>query len=242
VSNLLTNASRYSQSGARIDVRAGVVDGWLEIAVSDNGIGIPKDLLPRIFEPFVQGERQLSVSVGGLGIGLALVRNLAEMHGGSATADSAGSGQGSRFTIRLPFMPAPVAYDPQPAPGRLDAPSLEGISRSILVVDDNVDAADTLADLLRRHGHRVAVAYTPERALETFATSSVDLAFLDIGLPGMTGYELAELMRESGGNEQARYIAVTGFGQMADKERSASARFAAHLVKPVAPGDIAALL
>jgi PAS domain S-box-containing protein len=240
VSNLLTNASRYSPPGARIEIRAGVVDGWLTIEVADNGMGIPTALLPRIFEPFVQGERKLHSSVGGLGIGLALVKNLAEMHGGSATAHSAGSGQGSTFIVRLPLAAAPAGR--QPGPGKPAEPLLNSIRRSILVVDDNVDAADTLADMLRTSGHSVTVAYTPETALQTFSTLPVDLAILDIGLPGISGYELANLMRESGGNTDVRYVAVTGFGQQLDKERSRAANFAAHLVKPVTLSDIAAVL
>lgn len=240
VSNLLTNASRYSPSGAQVKIRAGVIDGWLTIEVSDNGMGIPTELLPRIFEPFVQGERKLHSSVGGLGIGLALVKNLAEMHGGSAIAHSAGSGHGSSFIVRLPMSAAPAGGKPEP--GKPDEPLLNNIRRNVLVVDDNIDAADTLADMLRASGHSVTVAYTPETALEAFLKSPVDLVILDIGLPGISGYELADLMRESGGNTDVRYVALTGFGQQLDKERSQSAKFAAHLVKPVNLSDIKVLL
>jgi PAS domain S-box-containing protein len=240
VSNLLTNASRYSPSQAHIDVLARVVEGQLEIEVSDNGMGIPTELLPRIFEPFVQGERKLHGSVGGLGIGLALVKNLAEMHGGSVTARSAGAVQGSTFTVRLPFTSAATALSPeQGKPGTLPGNSSR---RNIIVVDDNIDAADTLADMLRAYGHGVTVAYTPETALQKFSGTKIDLAILDIGLPGMNGYELADLMRESGNNTGVCYVALTGFGQQLDKERSASAKFAAHLVKPVNLADIASLL
>jgi PAS domain S-box-containing protein len=240
VSNLLTNASRYSPSGAQIKIQTGAADGWLAIEVSDNGMGISTELLPRIFEPFVQGERKLHSSVGGLGIGLALVKNLAEMHGGSARAHSAGIGQGSTFIVRLPLTPAPARRELEQS--ETAAPLLNSISRSILVVDDNVDAADTLADMLRTYGHSVTVAYTPETALQTFSRLHIDLAILDIGLPSISGYELADLMRESGGNTDMRYVALTGFGQRLDKERSTSAKFAAHLVKPINLSDIAALL
>jgi len=244
VSNLLTNAARYSQAGAQIRLQSGVENGGEEgelvIEVADNGMGIPPELLPRIFEPFVQGERKLHSAVGGLGIGLALVRNLAEMHGGSVSACSAGSGQGSTFTVRLPLVAAPPVPDREArAPAaRLSA----GTSSDILVVDDNIDAADTLADTLRSHGHRVAVAYTPETALQAFVRTGFDLAILDIGLPGMNGYELADLMRETGRNAGLRYIALTGFGQQFDKERSAAAGFAAHLVKPVDLGELVAMV
>jgi PAS domain S-box-containing protein len=239
-SNLLTNASRYSPSVAQIRIMAGVVDGQLEIRVSDNGMGIPMELLPRIFEPFVQGERKLHGSVGGLGIGLALVKNLAEMHDGSVMAESAGSGQGSTFTVRLPFASAAARLAPRQ--DKPDASNPHTDSRSIIVVDDNIDAADTLADMLRAAGHRVTVAYTPETALQAFSATNIDLAILDIGLPGISGYELADLMRESGCNTQVRYVALTGFGQPLDKERSSSSDFAAHLVKPVNLGEVMAVL
>ena len=239
-SNLLTNASRYSPSAARIDLFAGMVDGQLEIRVSDNGTGIPAELQPRIFEPFVQGERKLHGAVGGLGIGLALVRNLAEMHGGSALAHSEGNDRGSTFTVRLPFGAAVAESGSGQAPP--GTPVSNTGSRSILVVDDNVDAADTLAEMLRASGYRVTVAYAPDTALQAFAATTIDVAILDIGLPGISGYELADLMRESGRNTGARYVALTGFGQQLDKERSASANFAAHLVKPVDLGDVVALL
>ena len=239
-SNLLTNASRYSPPAAHIKIKAGVVDGQLEVKVSDNGMGIPMALLPRIFEPFVQGERKLHSAVGGLGIGLALVKNLAEMHDGSVMAQSAGNGQGSTFTVRLPLTVAAARLAPEE--DKAGAPTPSTNRRSIIVVDDNIDAADTLADMLRADGHRVTVAYTPETALQAFSATTIDLAILDIGLPGISGYELADLMRESGCNTEVRYVALTGFGQLLDKERSSSANFAAHLVKPVNLGEIMAVL
>jgi len=239
-SNLLTNASRYSPPGAAVRIVAGAIDGQLQIEVSDNGIGIPEELLSRIFEPFVQGERKLHSAIGGLGIGLALVKNLSEMHGGSASARSPGSGRGSTFTVRLPFAAAPATTGTRQDAPRT-APADRG-SRSMLVVDDNIDAADTLAEMLRSCRHRVTVAYTPETALQAFVASDIDIAILDIGLPGITGYELADIMRASGRNGAALYLALTGFGQQFDKERSAAAGFAAHLVKPVDVQAILALL
>ena len=239
VSNLLTNASRYSDAGARIALRTAVSDGMLEIEVVDNGVGLPAELLPRIFEPFVQGERKLHGSVGGLGIGLALVKNLVELHGGSVTARSEGVGKGSAFSVQLPLMagPSPAA---QRAPGP-NAPVLRD-SRRVLVVDDNVDAADTLAEMLRMYGHQVAVAYSPEAALQAFMEERIDLAILDIGLPGKNGYELADMMRASGCNAGVRFVALSGFGQALDKERSAAAGFEAHLVKPLTPEALGALV
>ncbi len=239
VSNLLTNASRYSDAGALIALHAAAVDGQLEIEVRDNGMGLPAELLPRIFEPFVQGERKLHGSVGGLGIGLALVKNLVELHGGKVTARSEGMGHGSAFTVRLPLTPAPALVDRR-APQRELLPS--GASRKVLVVDDNADAADTLAEMLRMVGHEVWVSYTPEEALLAFTAHRIDLAILDIGLPGMDGYELADLMRASGCNTGVRFVALSGFGQTLDKERSAAAGFEAHLVKPLGPEGLAALV
>lgn len=230
VSNLLTNASRYSQSAAEISLQAGVENGELKIEVSDNGTGLSPDLLPHIFEPFVQGERRLHGSVGGLGIGLALVKNLSELHGGHVVAHSEGSGKGSTFTVRLPLTTGPApTMDAAPLPGM----RLSKKPQRILVVDDNVDAADTLAEALRAYGHEVKTAYTAEAALQLFTQDSLDLAVLDIGLPDLSGHELADLMRKTGHNPEARYVALSGFGQEVDKELSAAAGFAAHLVKPI---------
>jgi signal transduction histidine kinase len=239
VSNLLTNASRYSQPEADIVVRTAVMEGELEIEVSDNGTGLSADLLPRIFEPFTQGERTLHGAVGGLGIGLALVKNLTELHGGSVAARSAGIGKGSTFTVRLPL--TSEVTTPEPATAVPPAPSPRK-QQHVLVVDDNIDAADTLAEVLRAYGHVVTAVYTPEDALQAFMQRRVDLAILDIGLPGTDGYELADLMRGSGHNASVRYVALTGFGQAIDQQRSEAAGFAAHLVKPLASDALAALL
>jgi signal transduction histidine kinase/CheY-like chemotaxis protein len=239
VSNLLTNASRYSQTAAQINLRVDANDSELKIAVTDNGMGLSKELLPRIFEPFIQGERQVRGAVGGLGIGLALVKNLSELHGGQAVAYSEGPGQGSVFTVNLPLVPVPRTYVPSAA---ILPSSPQPTHQRILVVDDNEDAADTLAEALRSYGHTVSVAYTPRSALEIFASQNVDLAILDIGLPEMTGHELATAMRENGRNPGVRYAALTGFGQDADRERSAAAGFVTHLVKPLKLEDLEALL
>lgn len=239
VSNLLTNASRYSQPGAVIELRADAGNDELRIDVADNGMGLPPDLLPRIFEPFVQGERKLHGAVGGLGIGLALVKNLAELHGGRVEACSEGVGKGSTFTVCLPLAAAPATHQHAAVDS---AARLPAGRRHILVVDDNADAADTLAEVLRSHGHVVTVAYTPEDAVQVFARQRVELAVLDIGLPGISGHELADAMRKTGCNGDARYVALSGFGQEVDKERSAAAGFAAHLVKPLATDALDVLL
>lgn len=240
VSNLLTNASRYSQTHAQINLLADVSASELKITVSDNGLGLSKELLPRIFEPFIQGERQVRGSVGGLGIGLALVKNLSELHGGYAAASSEGLGKGSVFIVNLPLNPRPLSSGVPTAPIMVSTP--HAAHKRILVVDDNEDAADTLAEALRSYGHTVSVAYTPRSALELFAVQNLDLAILDIGLPDMTGHELATAMRESGRNADMRYAALTGFGQDSDKERSEAAGFFSHLVKPLKLEDLEALL
>jgi PAS domain S-box-containing protein len=241
VSNLLTNASRYSDTGAYIELRASVTASELKIVVTDDGMGLPEELLPRIFEPFIQGERQVRGAVGGLGIGLALVKNLSELHGGSVVAFSEGPGKGSVFTVTLPLTPAGATFSPTPS-AVARQPTPPGTSQRILVVDDNEDAADTLADALRAYGHTVAVAYTSRNALQVFSEQDLDLAILDIGLPEMTGHELVGLMRESGRNPAVRYAALTGFGQEADRERSAAAGFVMHLVKPLKLADLEVLL
>ena len=231
VSNLLTNASRYSQAESEIALRASVSASELRIEVADNGMGLADELLPRIFEPFVQGERKLHGSVGGLGIGLALVKNLTELHGGTVTATSAGIGQGSTFVVRLPMRGPLVPGNDWQRSNLAEAP----LGRRILIVDDNSDAANTLAELLRLHGHQVVTAYAVETAQQIFTDTPLDLAILDIGLPGMSGYQLAELMRRSGRNPDVPFVALSGFGQEIDKERSARAGFAAHFTKPLTP-------
>jgi PAS domain S-box-containing protein len=231
VSNLLTNAARYSPQGASIALIAAASDGELEIEVSDTGMGLPADLLARIFEPFVQGERKLRSSAGGLGVGLALVKNLVEMHGGSVVARSDGAEQGSTFIVRLPLPALPV--NESGLPDAVQGSSPDNEKRRVLIVDDNHDAADLLAEMLRVHGHHVSVAYEPETALQAFGQQHIDVAILDLGLPGMSGYELAAAMRSSGRNPAVRIMALTGYGQASDMERSHAAGFTAHWVKPV---------
>jgi signal transduction histidine kinase len=238
VSNLLTNASRYSPDGAVIALNARVTGTELVIDVTDRGIGIAPDKLSRIFEPFFQGTRKMHDAVGGLGIGLALVKSFCELHGGHVEVFSAGLGEGSTFTVHLPFTAGPAAMV-----DTRQNKQVEGADRpkNILVVDDNIDAADSLAEIVRLFGHRVHIAYTPESALDVFQNQPIDLALLDIGLPNITGHELAGMMRETGANPLVRFVALSGFGQSADKAQSASAGFERHLVKPLAIEDLHAL-
>jgi signal transduction histidine kinase len=230
VSNLLTNAAKYSDAGSRISIAAQSVGSTITLTVKDTGVGIAPEMLERVFDVFVQDKQALDRSRGGLGLGLAIVKNIVEMHGGHVTARSAGIGKGSEFTVALPAVSAEVAV-PTLAKGP-PAPNRAVQSRRVLLVDDNVDAASTLAELLALLGHQVEVAHDGAGALERVATFRPELAVLDIGLPGMNGYELAEELRARHGSG-IRLVAVTGYGEAASRSRSAEAGFEAHLVKPL---------
>jgi CheY-like chemotaxis protein len=240
VANLLTNAAKYTDPGGSITLSAQRHDDRVTISVRDNGQGIAADLLPQIFDLFVQGERRSDRAPGGLGIGLALVRNIVELHGGRVEARSAGPGMGSELVIDLQAAPDAVATpqvpgpEPAPPPGR-------PIGR-ILVVDDNVDAASTLADALQMVGYEVVVAHDGPQALAAASELPATTALIDIGLPVMDGYELARLLRRQWTGQPLQLIAVTGYGQESDKENAKSAGFDAHLVKPVRLPDLLALL
>ncbi len=234
VSNLLTNAAKYSGSAARIDVAVRRDGDSALIAVRDQGVGIPRELLPRIFDLFVQGEHTLARSQGGLGIGLTLVKQLVETHGGSVTASSAGPDKGSEFSVRLPLAPAaPQARGAHAAPGDSGA---RAARKRLLVVDDNVDAAETIARLLRLAGYDAECVYDGPSALEAVERNQPDIVVLDIGLPGMDGYEVGRRLRAR--FERLPLIAVTGYGQDSDRRRSAQAGFDHHFTKPVDPLEL----
>jgi signal transduction histidine kinase len=239
VANLLTNAARYTPRRGAIVLSARLHEGSIEIDVTDNGQGIPADLLHKVFDLFVQGGRQIDRAEGGLGIGLALVKNLVHLHSGSVGVHSEGAGKGSRFSIRLPQGSAGALA---PAESALAASAPPRTARRILVVDDNRDAADTLGDWLGTFGNAVRVTYDPAQALLLAAQEMPDLAILDIGLPGMTGYELAAHIRALPGGHAPALVALTGYGQEHDRERSVAEGFSAHLVKPVDLGHLAQLL
>ncbi len=232
VANLLTNAARYTHAGGDIHLsatreRAASGDEFV-IRVKDNGVGIAAEMLPRVFDTFVQGHRDVDRAEGGLGIGLSLVKNLVAMHGGAVEAHSAGPGHGSEFVVRLPAPEQDAA-----APEQASTSGVRSGTRRVLVVDDNTDAADLLAEILRSDGHEVSVAYDPPAALALLERFKPEVAIMDIGLPVMDGYELAARVRATPEGAGCRLIALTGYGQEGDRQRSQRAGFDGHLVKPV---------
>ena len=238
LANLLNNAAKYTPEGGRLGLALAVDADGVTMAVTDNGIGIAPDLLPTVFELFAQAERTPDRAQGGLGLGLALVKSLVELHGGSVTAASAGRDCGSRFTVRLPRSEAPIGDGLAPA-GMAGKPAGAGLR--VLVVDDNVDAANTMAMLLDAAGYRATVAHDPHEALRWVQANAFDACLLDIGLPGMDGHELARRLRALPGTAGASLLAVTGYGQPAAAQAGASA-FDAYLLKPADPAQLFALL
>jgi len=233
VSNLLTNAARYTEPGGHVRLRAGRADAdWLRISVLDDGVGMAPELRAQVFDLFFQGKRSIDRAEGGLGIGLSLVKNIVELHGGRVEAKSEGKGRGSEFVVLLPLLTPGAAAEDSALPP-LSAPS--AARRRIMLVDDNVDGAETLARLLVAHGHEVRVFHEPIAALAAVRAFRPDLAVLDIGLPVLDGYELARRMRTLLDGHPCRLVALTGYGQEADKARSGQAGFERHLVKPVNP-------
>jgi len=238
ISNLLTNATKFTEVGGHVALQARRDGDDALVVVEDEGIGMSADELGEVFEPFVQGARQdLNRPHGGLGLGLAIARSLAELHGGALGAHSDGPGRGSRFTLRLPLQRS-VSPPVAPVDAGLRAAQAEA-ARRVLIVDDNEDAATTLATLLEALGHRPLVAHDGPSALQLLEREQVDIAVLDIGLPVMDGYELAERIRARDPRPALRLIALTGYGQVEDRMKSAAHGFDEHLVKPV---DIDTLL
>ena len=237
LANVLNNAAKYTPDGGQLRLSMTLDAAQVMLAVTDNGIGIAADLLPTVFDLFSQAERTPDRTQGGLGLGLALVRSLVELHGGNVAAASAGRDCGSQFTLRLPRIAAPVEQQATPA-SVLD--SVAGAGLRVLVVDDNVDAANTMAMLLEAAGHRVTVAHDPQEALGRAQAGAFDACLLDIGLPGMDGHELAGRLRALPATGGALLVAVTGYGQN-DAEQAGSA-FDHYLLKPADPVQLFALL
>jgi PAS domain S-box-containing protein len=236
VVNLLSNAAKYTPPGGHIEISVARNHTVARVEISDNGVGMPQGLLQHAFDPFVQGSRTPGRPEGGLGIGLTLVKKIVELHGGSVMAASAGADRGSRFTVTLPLTDQAVnsiAAVPAPSSTR---------SGTILVVDDNRDAAEGLVELLRTFGHDVLIAFTGQEALDVAAAHAVSTVLLDIGLPDMSGYDVARRLRQVRGLEHVKIIATTGYGLQSDRDASADAGFDAHLVKPVDHEDIIRLI
>jgi signal transduction histidine kinase len=224
--NILTNAAKYTPANGEIRVESRREQGQAIVTISDNGVGIPVELLPKVFDLFVQGERTLDRAQGGLGVGLTIVRRLIEMHGGSIAVASEGVNRGATFEVRLP-----LAQEKQASAATVIAQMHR--PHRILLVDDNADGAFMLAELLRFDGHEVETALSGMEALERVNTFHPDVALLDIGLPGLDGYEVARRIRAEPGNGSIRLIAITGYGREEDREAARDAGFVAHLVKPV---------
>ncbi|GAB2877802.1 hypothetical protein GCM10027277_53970 [Pseudoduganella ginsengisoli] len=237
LSNLLNNAAKYTNRGGELGLRASVEDGQLLIRVSDNGIGVAPHMVGEIFEMFVQADTSLERSTAGLGVGLSLARRLAELHGGTITAESPGIGLGTTMTVRLPAMAAPDQEQDPALPSGREARRLR-----VLLADDNVDFVDSIAVLLRGAGHTVRVCHDGAQALAAADAFAPDYAFLDIGLPHVNGYDLARALRKLPTLQQTVLVAVTGWGQQKDRVLAQEAGFTAHLVKPVAAEQILAIL
>ena len=240
LSNLINNAAKYTPEGGRIDLSGDRDGAEVVIKVTDTGVGIPGEMLSKVFDLFTQVGRTLDRSQGGLGIGLSLVRRLVEMHGGTVRAESPGLGLGSTFTVRLPH-----------AAAESDEPEISGISpegkatrplRRVLVVDDNVDGAESLAMLLQLSGHETRTVHTGPDALTAASEFRPDVVFLDIGLPGMNGYEVAKRLRLEVELNETVIVALTGWGSEDDRKRAREAGFDGHLTKPVDPAAVREIL
>jgi CheY-like chemotaxis protein/anti-sigma regulatory factor (Ser/Thr protein kinase) len=239
VTNLLTNAAKYTPEHGVLRLRVSVENTWAIIHVRDNGCGIGEDLLPRVFELFSQAERTPDRAMGGLGLGLALVKSLVDLHGGSVSAHSDGAGQGSLFSVRLPLLnkaDRTVGADTCPAPRVQQA-------LRIMVVDDNMDAAQTLGMVLTEaYNYQVSLHYSGKSALTDAELAMPDVFVLDIGLPDMSGYDLARRLRAMPEAGEAVMIALTGYGLDKDRAHADAAGFDHHLAKPANPAALDALL
>jgi signal transduction histidine kinase/DNA-binding response OmpR family regulator len=240
VANLLNNAAKYTEEGGRIELVAAAANGEAYVTVRDNGMGIDRDLLPRVFELFSQGERSLDRSLGGLGVGLTVVQRLVELHNGRVEVASEGAGKGAEFRIVLPCL-SEVPHGEAAAKREAAARPPKDCKR-ILVVDDNADAAESIAVLLRLEGHEVKTVGDASQALACCQVFAPGAVVLDIGLPGMDGYQLARELRRMPGAKDALYIALTGYGQKEDRAAADAAGFHHHFIKPADPRAIYAVI
>jgi PAS domain S-box-containing protein len=232
VANVLNNAAKYTDPGGRIRLSAEREDNDVLIRIRDSGIGLTAEMLPHVFDLFVQSEQGLDRAQGGLGIGLTLAKSLVDLHGGAISAASEGLGQGSEFTIRLEALPEEPRALQLRRVALAPASARRSTGRRVLIVDDNRDSATSLAMLLRLEQHQVQVAHNGRAALEAVRTYEPEIVILDIGLPGMDGYEVARRLRQEYSREELVLVAMTGYGQLEDRRRSEEAGFNAHLVKP----------
>jgi CheY-like chemotaxis protein len=237
--NLLNNGAKYTDRGGKIWLTAEVAGDDVLVTIKDTGIGIAPEKLPRLFDLFFQVDRTLERSRGGLGIGLSLVRRLVELHGGRVEVRSEGVGRGSEFIVRLPILVEPAIAAP-PAP--LHALPAVSTRVRLLVADDNRDAADSLAMLLRLNGNEVHTVYNGFEAVTHAEQWRPDAVLLDIGMPSLNGYDACRRIRESDWGRGLLMIAMTGWGQQEDRRRTIEVGFDAHLVKPVDPAELMALL
>jgi len=240
LSNLLNNGAKYAGHNGRISLSAALDGDGVVVTVRDSGIGIAPEMLSRVFEMFVQVDNSLERAEGGLGVGLTLARRLAELHGGTLEARSGGLGRGSEFILRLKTVTAPHGRLPAATQSAQEAQESGG--RRILVVDDNVDHAESLAALLRLEGHEVHTAYDGQKAIDVFSAVHPEAVLLDIGMPGMNGYETARRIRACGGGHVVKLIALSGWGQPRDRQLAEQAGFDHHLVKPVEPAVLGRMI
>ncbi len=240
--NLLHNACKYTEDGGEVMVTGGLPNEFeVEVAVRDNGIGIPAEFLPRLFQKFSQVAPALERSQGGLGLGLALVQGVVALHNGRVEARSGGVGRGSEFIVRLPIAATPAAAL-RPPPASVDQTPRQQVSRRVLVVDDNQDSAESLALLLRLAGHLVETAHNGETALDVADRFQPDAILLDLGMPGLNGYEVCERIRAMPWGRAVLLVAQTGWGQAQDRARTLEAGFDAHLTKPIDPAVVQEML
>jgi CheY-like chemotaxis protein len=231
------NAAKYTPPGGRISVSVARRDESAVVQVEDSGVGLAPELIPRVFDLFVQGERSLDRSSGGLGIGLTLVKRLVELHGGHVAAASAGPGRGSRFTVSLPAIEPPREQAPAQAPRDPGA-----VQRRILLVEDNDDAREMMRVALESYGHRVFEACDGAAGVGAAADTNPEVVVIDVGLPGIDGYDVARRLRATPERAGTLLIALTGYGQPEARQHALEAGFDAHLTKPVAPDRLARLI
>jgi PAS domain S-box-containing protein len=239
LTNLLTNAAKYTEPGGKIWINAERLGNDCVLTVKDSGIGISPEMLPRIFELFVQVDHSIDRAQGGLGIGLTLVKRLVEMHGGAVEAHSGGIGEGSEIVVHMRVVPEYLGHKPEDIQTHH---STKQKALRILVVDDNIDTADSMAMLLRLAGHEVTTENTGPKGLHTALTEKPEVVLMDIGLPGMDGCQVAQRIREHPELTSMQLIAISGYGQEADQRRCQQAGFDHHLVKPVDPVKLEELL